>query len=108
MRYLEKEQKYIKIKNLLIEEFKRVIFDANEVKLFNNIIKNLSPFNINNILITLINFCKGTIKDINIILDQFKSEIDIDKIDLGNLSVIICSSINEIKISQSPIPNPHF
>ena len=103
MRYLEKEQKYNKIRNLLIEEFKRVNFDENEVKLFNNTIKTLSPFNINNILITLINFCKETKKEIIIILDQFKIEIDIDDIDLGNLSVIICSSVNDKKIRLSCI-----
>ena len=61
-------------------------FPDSKVKNFNEMIKNLSLFNINNIIKTLIEFCENTKININIILDQFKEEINLNELNLTNIT----------------------
>ena len=103
LNYFEKNNQYNKMRNLITEEFKRVKFNEEQVKNFNEMIKNLSLFNINNIIKTLIEFCENTKININIILDQFKEEINLNELNLTNITIIVCSSINDKNIRTSCI-----
>ena len=103
MKYLENNKKYNKLRNLLTEEFKRVNFENKEVDDFNKMIIDLSPFCVKKILISSINFCEKTNKSIIIILDQFKNEFNINEVNLENVSIIICSSINDKRVRTSCI-----
>ena len=105
IRYLVKKRLFNKMKNVFIEEFQRVQFETKEVEAFNEIIKNMSPFDIENNLISIINFCKGTNKNIKIILDQFKEEFNANEIELGNIKIIMCSSVNDKSIRTSCLNN---
>ena len=123
LRKLKSEKKYNQIKNLISEEFKRVRLEENEIYNFNKKMKEISP-NINEIITFLIKFSIENQKNIIIILDQFKGELEFDKFQLNKVKLIICSSINDKNIrpscisffknifnkkqnnSQSPIPNP--
>jgi len=105
IRYLVEKRLFNKMKNLFIEEFRRVEFEEKEVKDYNEIIKNMSPFDIGNNLISIINFCKGTNKTIKIILEQFKEEFDANETDLGNVNIIMCSSVNDKNIRTSCLNN---
>ena len=105
MRYLAENRLFNKMRNIFTEEFRRVQFDSKEVGDFNEKIKSLSPLDIGNTLISIIKFCKGTNKKIKIILDQFKEEFNINDIDLGNVKIIMCSSVNDKSIRVSCLNN---
>ena len=101
IRNFENKKQYNKIKNLLAEEFKRTNFEENEVVSFNTILKD--SWNIANIITNLINFCNKSQKNIQIILDQFKGDINLDNLKLEKVKLIACSSINDKKIRPSCI-----
>ena len=104
---LIKNKKYNKIKNILTEEFMRVKLTIEQITLYNDFMKNIKDFNINDIINDLIDFLleKIKIEKITIILDQFKCEIDdADKFfekKLKGIKIIICSIINDKYIRNS-------
>ncbi len=102
LRKLKSEKKYNQIKNLISEEFKRVRLEENEIYNFNKKMKEISP-NINEIITFLIKFSIENQKNIVIILDQFKGELEFDKFKLNKVKLIICSTINDKNIRPSCI-----
>jgi len=103
IRKLIKSKQYIKLKNVLASECKRVSLNEEQVNSFNEMMISIKEFIISKIINELIKFFAKF--KIILILDQFKTDVSIDKNNLDNIKVIICSSINDKDIRQNCIEN---
>ena len=103
IRKLIKLKKYIKLKNVIAAECKRVSLKESQIISFNEMMINISEMKVSNIINELVKFFAKL--KIIIILDQFKTDISIEENNLGNIRVIICSSINDKNIRQNCLEN---
>ena len=104
VRKLLELKQYNKLKNVIAAECRRVSLNKEDIISFNKMMTNINEMRISNIIDELVKFF-SQIKNIIIILDQFKTDISIDDNKLGNIRLILCSSINDKDIRQNCIEN---
>ena len=104
IRNLLKSKQYNKLKNVISVECRRVYLSIDQKIAFNKMVANIREMNISIIINELVKFFEQ-FENIIIILDQFKADVSIDNNKLGNISLILCSSINDKDIRQNCIEN---